>query len=80
MTEGEKMVWAATYTANLDFTPPPHMARDNEARIEWEKGIVAGAIESAGGAVEYLREAGPMVVAGFGEKSDVYAMWKEIAA
>jgi hypothetical protein len=58
MTQGEKAIWAAVYARGYaELKNPPHCAFIGERRDEWEAGTIASAIEDAGYAVLYLREA-----------------------
>lgn len=84
MSEGERMVWAATYARVraewMDRGLPDHVSIHNdEARAAWESDCAGQAIEHAYAAVIALRKALPETLEGWGEDSDVYRMAAEMA-
>jgi hypothetical protein len=87
MTNGERMVWAATYAVNYVkemSTQWEHCcgARSNaeytKLRDEAEEVAIHSAIESASCAVRHLRDAEPEIREGWGEDSDVFKMAEEM--
>lgn len=73
MTNGEKMVWASTYSARLQYwrekTRPLHM---NEER--WEREMVLDAMEHAGTSVKYLAMYAADFEEGFGTHTESHLM------
>jgi hypothetical protein len=72
MTKGEMMVWAAVFALEIQEMkgPKPNYLRDSDnyskAEQEWIEAIIISAIESAGYAVEYLRDAKKRIEDGWG--------------
>jgi hypothetical protein len=70
MTDGEKMVWAAVFALEFQETkhPPSRVLTPDKSEewAEWERDIVSSAIERAGIAVRYLREAEKRIADGYG--------------
>jgi hypothetical protein len=66
--------FAAEYRKSIAVVPS-HLVHDSTAWEQWERGQATSAAEVACGIVERLREIRPEMVAGFGEGSDVLAMY-----
>lgn len=71
MTDGEKLVWAATYAASYEAEVQKHM--ELGTRVE-----ALPAIENASLATLDLRDAHDKVRGNFGPESEVYEMYKEM--
>lgn len=61
MTDGERAIWAAAYTAyltkHLDHkNPPDHLMATQEGWKRWERGMVMAAVEWAWSCVGNLRD------------------------
>ena len=82
MTEGEQMVWAATYARMradwMAHPMPDSCVHDAKAREEYESLGTHNAIEGACYAVLALREALPGIAEGYDPDSDVYRMAAEM--
>jgi len=88
MTDGEKMVWAATFSLwlkknfSFEVTPKGIYASGKEKELEkWRKGQVNSAIEHARSAVDDMRRALPGIIEGWdcdGEEHKVTKMLKEM--
>lgn len=82
MTDGEKMVWAAVFAKELNLHNPPSrclVGKDADKEwTKWEAAQVQSAIESAGYAIEHLREAEPGVYGGHGLCSIITKCYSEL--
>lgn len=72
MTDGEKMVWASMFASRLDFA----RCVDKESA----NAVATTAIESAWGAVIYLRESEDAVADAFGGEGQIAAMLAEMVS
>jgi len=84
MTAGEKLVWAATYARcyqrSIANCPAElmHIGDNGRRWAEWEAGQTAAACEAACHAVQSLREIRRHLVEGYGHKSPVTIMYREM--
>ena len=76
MSLEEKMIWAAVYARVMHAGfAVKGVAGDGER----ERDVVIEAIEHAGSAIDYLRDAKQGVKDGFGEDDDIYQRYLEMA-
>ena len=73
MSEGQMMVWAATYAARLQYWREKQMPRHMNG-AQWEREMIHDAMEHAGMAVASLSACDSSFKKGFGEHSQAYKM------
>jgi hypothetical protein len=77
MTDGKKMVWAATYAARLQYWQEKKRPKHMDAE-QWEREMVLDAMEHAGTAVKYLRIYSAEFREGHGNDSESHVMLLEM--